>query len=145
MPRIILTIPQKLLERVDALATSGEITRSEFIRSALHEHCLRNEEPKENPYIPKEYKNRQEELLSQPETPKNLEEETPKIPTPVAYFGYCGLRFEQGVEQPLREISYEDENGNEIWKKNICDRCIKDMKQRVQSKGGALYEGGVKI
>ena len=39
--------------------------------------------------------------------------------------GWCQLHFEKGVKYPLKEITYEDENGNVVFeKKSACPKCV---------------------
>lgn len=53
--------------------------------------------------------------------------------------GWCQLHFEKGVEYPLRNISWEDENGVAIVdKKWACPKCVE--KYENMGKGKVYYE-----
>ncbi len=45
--------------------------------------------------------------------------------------GWCQLHFEKGKNYPIRKISYEDENGNELIKQKwACPKCIGDLENK---------------
>lgn len=62
-------------------------------------------------------------------------------------YGYCfGHKvgtghFEKGREFPVKEVSYEDINGDIAWTFNLCEKCIKKVEAKVKREGGSLkYE-----
>lgn len=115
--------------------TQGEV---EKIKTESQENL------KENPYLVKENE--------YPPVPDYIPQSEVKIvgyaqntsAEPTSLFGWCQEHFEK-KEHPLREILLEDENGNKVWEKRVCEMCIERIRRHIETKGGAMFEGGSKI
>lgn len=65
-----------------------------------------------------------------------MAENTEDGTTPTKY-GWCQLHFEKGKEYVLREVTWEDENGEKrIDKKLACPKCIAKLEASV---GNVIY------
>jgi len=113
--KILLSMPKSLVTRVDKYCESEGFTRSEFIRGLIRDNI--------------EKKNKKK-------TKKNISYDVPLevIPDGSSHAtnireGFCELHFEQGKKYDLREAVYEDVNGNEVWNKWICEKCIKRIQE----------------
>lgn len=55
------------------------------------------------------------------------------------HLGFCQLHFEKGKQYPLRRTKLEDFNGETVWEKDICQKCIEKTQKQVYNQGGRLY------
>lgn len=63
-------------------------------------------------------------------------------PAPQERMGFCQLHFEKGTQYPLKEVYYEDVNGEASPKKLACSECIRKMIGEQKRSGGLLYIEG---
>jgi Arc/MetJ-type ribon-helix-helix transcriptional regulator len=117
--KISLTLPEELLNDLDLVCTSQKYERSEFIREAIRNRIY----PKGNqPMSSKEIEEKwTPKVLESIERANEIVEQIKKKPV----IGWCQVRIQLKVNQPIRLITWEDENGVAvIEKKWACDKCI---------------------
>ena len=51
---------------------------------------------------------------------------------------FCMELFEQNVKQKCFRVSYEDINGNVLWTKWVCSKCLETLNDKIRRYGGKL-------
>lgn len=119
MSKILISLPEEMLQSIDIYCGKMFFERSEFIRS-----CIR----KELGTIPSEKKDQNSTPIQENNSGKTL--------------GWCEGHFEQGKSYERRMVSMEDANGElRVNKKWLCESCIDKLNKTVESYGGKIsYE-----
>lgn len=119
MSKILISLPEEMLQSIDTYCGKMFFERSEFIR-----FCIR----KELGTTPPEKKEQNSTHL-----PKNNSAKT---------LGWCEGHFEQGKSYERVMTSMEDANGElRVNKKWLCQSCIEKLKKTVEQYGGKIsYE-----
>lgn len=84
-------------------------------------------------------------------TPKNLEEvkieelkekeKLVEVPHKLegVNVGFCQGHFEKGTQYELKKHRREDENGELLWEKDICEKCADKERLIIENRGGKLF------
>lgn len=105
--KISINLPEELLKDMDKVCLDEKYERSEFIRTAIRDRIY-----------PKDI-----HIGTMPVEHKVEINTTPTV-------AFCDLNmahpFIKGKEYPVRQITWEDENGNPLINKRwACEKCIK--------------------
>lgn len=64
---------------------------------------------------------------------------TTKLAVSPEVWGWCQTHFEK-KDYPLKEVSLEDMNGEIVWTKKACPKCLDRLRKQTAREGGRLIE-----
>ena len=152
MPRVIFTISDELLQKMDKFCEEFSWERSEFLRHAVRELVHQGEpanmeelkpkaEQKLQNGVPEKIKSVQNESVASVEVKREQIWENSNYDPVLAIFktDYCQGHFDKGMKFKVFLLSYEDVHGDmKIDSQWYCQSCVDRLKSDIVNKGGVI-------
>lgn len=127
MSKILLTLPDDLLASLDEYCKKFSYERSEMIRRLIRGIVY----PRD--ILQDEFEKKLENKNSTIDIPEEVETIKPVGGSVIS--GWCQLHFEKGKTYPIKEITWEDENGTPLVdKKWACPKCVEKYQNMGKGK-----------